>query len=49
MCSDASLFFSYQVARDSSMMMENGSHASVRCVSMVDRAIEGHVACPYYQ
>jgi hypothetical protein len=36
MCSDASLFSSYQVARDSSVMMGNGSHASVRGVDMVD-------------
>jgi hypothetical protein len=35
-CSDASLFSSYQVTRDSSMMMGNGPHASVRGVDMVD-------------
>jgi hypothetical protein len=35
-CSDASLFSSYQVTQDSSMMMGNGSHASVRSVGMVD-------------
>jgi hypothetical protein len=35
-CSDASLFSSYQVARDSFVMMENGSHASVHGVGMVD-------------
>jgi hypothetical protein len=35
-CSDASLFSSYQVAQDSSMMMGNGSHASVHGVDMVD-------------
>jgi hypothetical protein len=35
-CSDASLFSSYQVARDSSMMMENGSHASVHGVGTID-------------
>jgi hypothetical protein len=35
-CSDASLFSSYQVARDSFMLMRNGSHASVRGVVMVD-------------
>jgi hypothetical protein len=35
-CSDASQFFSYQVARDSSVMMENGSHASVHGVGTVD-------------
>jgi hypothetical protein len=35
-CSDASLFSSYQVARDSSVMMQNGLHAPVRGVGMVD-------------
>jgi hypothetical protein len=35
-CSDASLFSSYQVTRDSSMMMDNGSHASVHGVDTVD-------------
>jgi hypothetical protein len=35
-CSDASLFSSYQVARDSSMLMENGSHASIHGVGTVD-------------
>jgi hypothetical protein len=34
--SDASLFSSYQVARDSFVMMGNGSHASVHSVGMVD-------------
>jgi hypothetical protein len=34
-CSDASLFSSYQVTQDSSMMMGNGSHASVHGVGMV--------------
>jgi hypothetical protein len=34
--SDASLFSSYQVTRDSSVMMRNGSHASVHGVGMVD-------------
>jgi hypothetical protein len=33
---DASLFSSYQVAQDSSVMMGNGSHASIRGVVMVD-------------
>ena len=28
-CADASLFSSYQVAQDSSVLMENGSHAFV--------------------
>jgi hypothetical protein len=36
MCSDASLFSSYQVAWDSSVMMGNGSHASVYGVDMVN-------------
>jgi hypothetical protein len=35
-CFDASLFSSYQVAQDSSVMMENGSHASVHGVGTVD-------------
>jgi hypothetical protein len=35
-CSDASLFSSYEVARDSSVLMENGSHAFVRGVGTVD-------------
>jgi hypothetical protein len=35
-CSDASLFSSYQVTHDSSVLMGNGSHASVRGVDMVD-------------
>jgi hypothetical protein len=35
-CSDASLFSSYQVTHDSSVMMENGSHASIHSVGMVD-------------
>jgi hypothetical protein len=35
-CSDASLFSSYQVARDSFVLMRNGSHASVRGVVTVD-------------
>jgi hypothetical protein len=34
--SDASLFSSYQVTRDSFMLMGNGSHASVHGVGMVD-------------
>jgi hypothetical protein len=34
--SDASLFSSYQVTRDSSVMMGNGSHASVHGVGTVD-------------
>jgi hypothetical protein len=35
-CSDASLFSSYQVTRDSSVMMRNVSHASVHGVDTVD-------------
>jgi hypothetical protein len=35
-CFDASLFTSYQVAHDSSVMMENGSHASIHGVGTVD-------------
>jgi hypothetical protein len=35
-CSDASLFSSYQVAWDSSMMMENESHTYVHGVGTVD-------------
>jgi hypothetical protein len=35
-CSDVSLFSSYQVGRDSFVMMGNGSHTSVHCVGMVD-------------
>jgi hypothetical protein len=35
-CSDVSPFSSYQVARDSYVMMGNGSHASVHGVGMVD-------------
>jgi hypothetical protein len=35
-CSDASLFSSYQVTWDSSVMMGIGSHASIRDVGTVD-------------
>jgi hypothetical protein len=35
-CFDASLFSSYQVTRNSSVMMGNGSHAPVRGVGTVD-------------
>jgi hypothetical protein len=35
-CFDASLFSSYQVARDSSVLMGKGSHASVSGVGKVD-------------
>jgi hypothetical protein len=36
MCYNASLFSSYQVTQDSSVMMGNESHASVCGVGMVD-------------
>jgi hypothetical protein len=35
-CYDASMFSSYQVARNSFVVMGNGSHASVRGVCIVD-------------
>ena len=35
-CADISMFSSYQVARDCSVLMGNGSHASVRGVGTVD-------------
>jgi hypothetical protein len=35
-CADISMFTSYQAARDSSVLMGNGSHASVRGVGTVD-------------
>jgi hypothetical protein len=35
-CSNASLFSSYQVVLDSSMMMENGPHAFVHGVGIID-------------
>ena len=35
-CADISMLTSYQVARDSSVLMGNGSHASVRGVGTVD-------------
>jgi hypothetical protein len=35
-CSDASLFSSYQVAQDSSVLMENESHAFVHGVDTID-------------
>src|SRR5213083_3000434 len=35
-CSDISMFTSYQVARDSSVLIGNGSHASIHGVSTVD-------------
>ena len=35
-CADVSLFSSYQVARDCSVLMGNGSHASIHGVGMVD-------------
>jgi hypothetical protein len=36
LCSDTSLFSSYQLARDSSVMMGNGLHASIQNVGTVD-------------
>ena len=38
-CSDISMFTSYQVARDSSVLMGNGSHASVHGVGTVDLSL----------
>jgi hypothetical protein len=35
-CSDVSLFSSYQVGQDSSMILGNGSHASINGVGMID-------------
>ena len=35
-CADISMFTSYLVARDSSILMGNGSHASVHGVGTVD-------------
>jgi hypothetical protein len=35
-CSDINLFSSYQGARDSSILMGNGSHASVHDIGTVD-------------
>jgi hypothetical protein len=35
-CSDATLFFSYQTTRDSTVIMVNGSHATIRGVGTVD-------------
>jgi hypothetical protein len=35
-CADISMFSYYQAARDSSVLMGNGSHAFVRGVGMVD-------------
>jgi hypothetical protein len=35
-CADISMFTSYQAARDSSVLMSNGSHASVHVVGTVD-------------
>jgi hypothetical protein len=35
-CADISMFTSYHAARDSSVLMGNGSHASIRGVGMVD-------------
>jgi hypothetical protein len=35
-CSDASLFSSYQVTRDSSVIMSDELHASIHGVDMID-------------
>ena len=35
-CADISLFSSYQAIQGSSVLMENGSHASVRGVGIID-------------
>jgi hypothetical protein len=35
-CSDTNMFSSYQTVRDSSVLMENGSHASIHGTSTVD-------------
>jgi hypothetical protein len=44
MCSDDSLFSFYQVVRDSSVMMGNGSHVFVHDVGMVDlKLISGKI------
>jgi hypothetical protein len=51
-CSNASLFSFYQVARDASVMVGNGSHASVHGVGMVNMKLtfgKDHAACPFYQ
>jgi hypothetical protein len=56
-CSDASLFSSYQVARDSSVMMENGVtcfyswcwHGRSEVNFREDGAAEKRAACPFYQ
>jgi hypothetical protein len=55
-CSDALLFSSYQVDRDSYMMMRNGLHASIHGVGIVDLKLtsrkivpEEYAACPFYQ
>jgi hypothetical protein len=43
-CSDATLFSSYQTARDSTVMMGKGSYATVRGVGMVDlKLISGKI------
>jgi hypothetical protein len=45
MCSDTTLFSSYQTARDSTVMMGNGSHATVRGVGMVDLKLTSERSC----
>jgi hypothetical protein len=44
-CADISMFTSYQVARDSSVLMGNGSHASVRGVGTVDLKFTSGRSC----
>ena len=56
-CADVPLFSSYQVARDCSVLMGNGSHASVHGVGTVDlkftfrkdRATKERATCPCHQ
>jgi hypothetical protein len=44
-CFDASLFSSYEVTRDSSVMMGNGSHTSVRGVGTIDLKLTSGRSC----
>ena len=49
-CADASLFSSYQVAWDSSVLMGNRSHASVLGVEVhFGKDCAAEAACPFYQ
>jgi hypothetical protein len=43
--SDTSLFSSYQVTRGSSVMMENGSHASIHGVGTTDLKFTSKRSC----